>query len=191
MLFAIMSGPGEVTHLLHAWAGGDRTALDRLIPIVYSELHRLAHRYMSKERAGHALMTTELIHEAYLKLADLRSLDWQDRHHFYAISARQMRRILVDFARTRDSQKRGGDFRRVTFEEQRLGVVDEDIDLVALDEALDQLAEFDERKARVVELRFFGGLSVKETADLLRVSPDTVLRDWRLARAWLIRRIRE
>ncbi len=185
-----MSGPGEVTRLLHAWAGGDRAALDRLIPLVYSELHRLARHYMSKESAGQALTATELIHEAYLRLADLNSLDWQDRHHFYAISARQMRRILVDFARARDSQKRGGDLRRVTFEEQRLGAGDENIDLVALDEALERLAAFDERKATVIELRFFGGLSVAETADLLQVSPDTVMRDWRLARAWLIRRIR-
>jgi len=184
------SGPGEVTRLLHSWADGDQAALDQLIPIVYAELHRLAHRYMSKERAGHALMTTELIHEAYLKLADLHSLDLQDRHHFYAISARQMRRILVDHARARNARKRGGDLREVTFEEQSLEAPEQDVDLVALDEALDLLATFDERKAKIIELRFFGGLSVAETADLLQISRDTVLRDWRLARAWLVCRMK-
>lgn len=185
-----MSGSGEVTRLLHAWADGDETALNRLIPIVYSELHRLARRYMSKEQAGHALKTTELIHEAYFKIADVGSLDWHDRHHFYAIAARQMRRILVDYARARDSAKRGGGRRRVTLDEQHAGTTQEEIDLVALDEALEQLARFDSRKAQVIELRFFGGLSVAETAEFLEVSSDTVLRDWRLARAWLLRRMR-
>lgn len=184
-----MSGPGEVTRLLHAWAGGDRAALDRLIPKVYSELHRLARHYISRERSDHALRTTELIHEAYFKLADVHALDWQDRHHFYAIAARQMRRILVDYARARDSRKRGGNLHQVTLKEDRLEATQQNIDLVELDELLDQLAGFDARKAKVIELRFFGGLSVEETAGLLQVSSDTVLRDWRLARAWLLGRM--
>lgn len=185
-----MSGPGEVTRLLQAWASGDPDALDRLIPLIYSELHRLARRYIAGEQRVPPLQTTELIHEAYFRLVDARSLDWQDRRHFYAIAARQMRRILVDHARTRDTGKRGGNLRRVTLDEARLGTMDREIDLVALDEALDRLSEFDARKAKVIELRFFGGLSVAETAQLLRVSTDTVLRDWRLARAWLLQRLR-
>ncbi len=185
-----MTGPGEVTRLLHAWADGDKTALNRLIPIVYSELHRLARRYMSREQTGHVMKTTELIHEAYFKIAEVDALDWHDRNHFFAIAARQMRRILVDYARARDSEKRGGGRRQVTLDEQCIGTAREDIDVVMLDEVLEQLARFDSRKAKVIELRFFGGLTVAETANFLEVSPDTVLRDWRLARAWLLRRMR-
>ena len=181
----------EVTQLLQAWSGGDRTALDRLIPLVHAELHRVAKRYMSRERAGHTLQTTALISEAYLRLIDAQEVRWQNRAHFFAIAARLMRQILVDFARDRGYQKRGGAARLVELDEALVVGRGRDENLVALDEALGALAEVDARKERVVELRFFGGLSVEETAEALKVSPETVRRDWRLAKSWLLRRLSE
>jgi RNA polymerase sigma factor (TIGR02999 family) len=181
--------PSNVTQLLRAWSAGEENALEQLIPVIYDELHRLAHRYMARERAGHLLETTALINEAYLKLADIESLDWQSRAHFYAISAQQMRRILVDYARSRNAKKRGGSAFPVTLDEASIAPAEEGVDLAALDEALFALALFDERKAKVVEMRFFGGFSVRETAGALSVSEDTVLRDWRLAKSWLLREL--
>jgi len=181
--------PSNVTQLLRAWSAGEENALEQLIPVIYDELHRLAHRYMARERAGHLLETTALINEAYLKLADIKSLDWQSRAHFFAISAQQMRRILVDYARSRNAKKRGGSAFPVTLDEASFAPAEEGVDLAALDEALLALALFDERKAKVVEMRFFGGFSVRETAGALSVSEDTVLRDWRLAKSWLLREL--
>jgi RNA polymerase sigma factor (TIGR02999 family) len=186
-----MSESNEITGLLRAWAGGDPNALDRLTPLVYDELRRLAARRMKRERPGHTLQTTALINEAYLRLAAVGELDWKDRAHFFAISAQLMRRILTDAARTRSAAKRGGQGQRVAhslafnFDEiaDRSQRSDE---LIALDDALLALAQLDPRKAEVVELRFFGGLSVEETAQVLLVSPQTVMRDWKLARAWLM-----
>jgi RNA polymerase sigma-70 factor, ECF subfamily len=188
---AAPSASHEVTKLLRAWSDGDAAALDRLIPLVYAELHRRARRYMRRERVGHTLQTTALVHEAYLKLIDAQGVRWQDRGHFFAIAARVMRRVLVDFARERGFQKRGGAARRVSFDETLALGEAPDTDVVALDEALGALAEIDSRKARVVELRFFGGLSIEETAEALEVSPETVRRDWRLAKSWLLRRLGE
>jgi len=177
----------EVTGLLLKWGQGNDSALERLIPLVYDELHRIARRHIGHEAIGHSLQPTALVNEAYLRLVAAHNVAWQDRTHFLAVSARIMRRILVDHARSRRYQKRGGDAVRVTFDEA-LAVSDESTqDLVALDDALVALETFDERKSRVIELRFFGGLSVEETASVLEVSPDTVLRDWRLAKAWLRR----
>ena len=182
-----MAGDGSVTGLLIAWGKGDNAALERLVPLVERELHRIARRCMAGERAGHSLQATALVNEAYLRLIDARDVNWQDRAHFLAMSARLMRRILVDWARSKHYQKRGGDAMRVTFDEA-LPVGDvRRPDLVRLDDALQALAAFDERKSRVVELRFFGGLSVEETAAVLKVSPETVMRDWKLAKAWLLR----
>ena len=176
-----------MTGLLLKWGQGNDSALERLIPLVYDELHRIARRHIGHEAIGHSLQPTALVNEAYLRLVAAHNVAWQDRTHFLAVSARIMRRILVDHARSRRYQKRGGDAVRVTFDEA-LVVSDESTqDLVALDDALVALGTFDERKSRVIELRFFGGLSVEETASVLEVSPDTVLRDWRLAKAWLRR----
>lgn len=180
----------DVTALLVRWGQGDNAARDELIPLVHDELHRIAFRYMAGERASHTLQPTALVNEAYLRLIDVQRVRWTDRTHFLAVSARLMRRVLVDFARARRSQKRGGGVDMVTFDEE-LPVLDESAaGVVALDEALQTLAAFDERKSRVIELRFFGGLSVDETALALDVSPDTVMRDWRLAKAWLSRALR-
>jgi len=176
----------DVTRWLRAWSGGDEGALEKLVPLVYSELHRRARRFIGRERTGHSLQPTALIHEAYVRLVGARSVDWHDRNHFYALSSRLMRQILVDHARSRGRQKRGGAAPLVTFDEAVIAVEDEP-DLVRLDDALRALAETDQRKSRVVELRFFGGLSAEETAHVLNVSPQTVLRDWRLAKAWLQR----
>jgi RNA polymerase sigma factor (TIGR02999 family) len=176
-----------VTALLQAWSAGDRTALDRLVPIVHAELRRLARRYMRQERAGHTLQTTALIHEAYIRLVDAQGVNWQNRAHFFGISARVMRQVLVDFARRRGYQKRGGGEQRVPFDEALLVAETPDQDLVALDEALTALAVVDPRKSRAIELRFFGGVSIDEAALLLEVSPETVKRDCRLAKAWLLR----
>ena len=187
-----MSGQShqDVTALLMAWGNGDEGALSRLTPLVYSELHRLAEGYMRREQDGHTLQTTALVNEAYLKLVDSSRVRWQNRAHFFAVAAQSMRRILVDFARSRRYQKRGGDWRQVTLAEG-LGIATKlDSDLVALDEALQGLAKLDPRKARVVELRFFGGLSLEETAEALQVSTDTVGRDWRAAKAWLTRELK-
>ncbi len=178
--------PQDVTALLQAWRGGDEAALGKLMPLVHGELHRLAHRYMRRERVGHTLQTTALVNEAYLRLIDVKQVKWQDRAHFFAIAADLMRRILVDYARTRAYQKRGGDMRKVSFDEALCITPEPETDLVRLDDALKALADFDSRKAKVVELRFFGGLSVEDTAEVLKVSPDTVKRDWRLAKVWLL-----
>ena len=180
----------EVTMLLHAWRGGDLGALDRLMPLVYGELHRLAHRYMLREHAGHTLQTTAIVNEAYIRLIDARQVEWKDRAHFFAISANIMRRILVEFARSRGRNKRGGDVQKVELDEAFVVSPQRGTDLVALDDALTSLAAMDERKAKVIELRFFGGLSVEETAEVLNVSPDTVMRDWRLAKVWLWREMK-
>ena len=184
-------GPKEITILLKAWGAGDQSALNRLTPLVYDELRRMARRYMRKERAGNTLQTTALINEAYLRLVDAQSVGWQDRAHFFAVSASIMRRILVDAARARGSAKRGGLAIRVdhstAVDLDQIPEVGRSAELIALDDALNALAEIDPRKARVIELRFFGGLSVEETGDVLGISPQSVLRDWKLAKAWLIR----
>ena len=178
-----------VTEMLLAWSNGDKSALERLIPVVHNELHRLAHRYMNRERPGHMLQTTALVNEAYLRLIDTSHVRWQNRAHFFAVSAQLMRRILVDVARSRNYLKRGGNAVQVSLDEALAISPERDTDLVALDEALDALAAIDERKSRVVELRFFGGLNIEETAEVLKVSADTVMRDWRLAKVWLLRRL--
>jgi RNA polymerase sigma-70 factor (ECF subfamily) len=187
-----MSGQShqDVTELLMAWGNGDQDALSRLMPLVYDELHRLAEGYMRREHAGHTLQTTALLNEAYIKLVDSSRVRWQNRAHFFAVAAQLMRRILVDFARNRRYQKRGGDWRQVTLGEGLGVVTNVDSDLVALDEALQELAKLDPRKARVVELRFFGGLSLEEAAEALKISTDTVGRDWRAAKAWLKRELK-
>lgn len=186
----IVRPAGSVTGLLLDWGRGDETALHRLIPIVERELHRIAARCMAAERAGHSLQATALVNEAYVRLIDVQHVNWQDRAHFLAMSARLMRRILVDWARSKRYQKRGGGALRVSFDEALPVAGDRGQDLVALDDALGALARFDERKSAVIELRFFGGLSVEETAAVLKVSPDTVMRDWKLAKAWLLREMR-
>ena len=178
-----------VTELLQAWSGGDDDAFERLMPLVEAELRRLARAYMRRERRGHTLQTTALMNEAFLRLTDARRVSWQDRAHFLGISARLMRRILVDHARHRGYQKRGGGAQRVTLHEGLVVSADPALDVVALDGALDALAKVDLRKSRTIELRFFGGLSVEETAEVLQVSPDTVKRDWRLAKLWLLREL--
>jgi RNA polymerase sigma factor (TIGR02999 family) len=177
----------EVTQLLRAWSGGDQQALDKLTPLVYDELRRTAHRYMVGERTGHTLQTTALVNEVYLRLVDMREISWQDRAHFFAVAARLMRRVLIDFARSRGSVKRGGEWPRVTFDEELVVSRQPRSDLLALDEALTALKAVDDRKSLVVELRFFGGLTVEETAEALKVSAETVKRDWRLAKAWMLR----
>ena len=182
-----MPSPTDVTQLLIAWSQGDQSALETLLPLVYDELHRLARHYMIRERAGHTLQTTALVNEAYLRLVRVEGVHWQNRAHFFAVSAQMMRRILVDFARSRNYQKRGGGTRQVSFDEAMKVGPEQDGDLVALDEALNALAVVDERKSKVVEMRFFGGLSIEETAHVLDVSPDTVMRDWKMAKVWLLR----
>ncbi len=180
----------EVTRLLVAWGQGERAALDALIPLVYRELRRLAHRYMAGERSGHTLQSTALVNEAYVRLVDCSRVRWQDRTHFFAVSAQLMRRILVDFARSRHYQKRGAGARPVMLDENRHPGRQKNTDLVALDEALDKLAAVDPRKSKVVELKFFGGLTVEEIAEIVQVSPQTVLRDWKLAKSWLLREMK-
>ena len=180
----------ELTGLLVAWGRGDEEALQKLMPLVYGHLHAAASRYIANERPGHTLQTTALIHETYLRLVNVRKVKWQNRAQFHAICARLMRRILIDFARSRGYQKRGGGAPHVNFDEALLVTARPDANLEALDDALNRLALVDERKSRVVELRFFGGLDVKETAEVLRVSQDTVMRDWKLAKVWLLRDLR-
>jgi RNA polymerase sigma factor (TIGR02999 family) len=182
-------GHGELTQLLIAWSRGDARALEQLTPLVYAELRKIAHRYMNRERAGHTLQTTAVVHEAFLRLLGNPQENWQNRSHFYAIAAQMMRRILVDYARANLRAKRGGETTRVALEDIDAPVTEPalDPDLMALDAALEKLAEIDPRRGRVVELRFFGGLSVEETAHVLQVAPDTVVRDWRVAKAWLFR----
>lgn len=181
--------PAGVTRLLKAWGRGDPTALDALTPLVYGELHRLAGRQMRHENPGHTLQTTALVNEAWLRLVDAKRVVWQDRAHFFAVSAKAMRRILVDAARARTAEKRGGKAVPFQLNESIDGIASRPEELVALDDALEALAQFDARKARVVELRFFGGLNVEETAEVLRISPQSVLRDWKLARAWLMQQL--
>jgi RNA polymerase sigma-70 factor (ECF subfamily) len=178
-----------VTQLLKAWGDGDQRALDQLTPLVVHELKRLAHRCMLCEHGQHTLQTTGLVNEAYLQLVDINGVRWQDRTHFYSLAARIMRRIMIEEARTRMAAKRGGDAIRITFDEA-LPIVSKDSEFVALDEALRKLAMHDARKAQMVELRFFGGLSVEETALVLEVSEQTIHRDWRLARSWLLRELK-
>jgi RNA polymerase sigma factor (TIGR02999 family) len=181
--------PHHVTSLLQAWSLGDEQALQQLIPIVYEELRRVARRHMAGERASHTLQTTALIHEVYVRLVDVRSGAIQNRAHFLATCARLMRNILVDFARSRGYQKRGGGAIHVQLDEALDVASIQDPDLVRVDEALDRLATFDRRKSQIVELRFFGGLTVEETAEALTISPETVMRDWKLAKAWLLREL--
>lgn len=185
-----MQHDSEVTGLLLQWGQGNGDALERLIPLVYQELHRIARCCMAGERVGHSLQATALVNEAFVRLVDGKAVAWTDRAHFLAVSARVMRRILIDHARARMYQKRGGDAVRVSFDEALVISNDLQPDYIALDAALDGLAQFDERKCRVVEMRFFGGLSVEETAAVLNVSPATVMGDWRFAKAWLKREMR-
>ena len=180
----------DVTELLVAWCEGDQAALERLMPLVYPELHRLAHRYMRDERPNHLLQTTALVNEAYLRLIDVTRVRWQNRAHFLAVSARMMRRILVNAAKARDARKRGGTASHVAFDEEAVAAPERAVDVVALDDALTALAAIESRKAQVVELRFFGGLSVEETAHVLQVSAETVMRDWKVAKTWLFRELR-
>jgi len=182
------SKPQDVTQLLQKWSDGDAVALEQLTPVIYSELHRIAKRYMSRERDNHTLQTTALVNEAYLRLIDWKTAKWENRAHFFGVSAQLMRRILVDFARKRPKNS-DGVIRHVELEEALTISVNRDSDLVALDEALVELAKFDERKAKIVELKFFGGLSVEETAEVLGVSGITVLREWQKAKAWLYREL--
>ena len=180
----------DITHLLARWQDGDEAALEQLVPIVHEELRKVARRQMARERAGHTLEPTALVNEAYLRLVNLKQMQWQNRAHFFAMGARLMRRILVDFARARGYQKRGGGAKQVSFTEA-LGVAQgQPTDVVALNDALEALAEVDERASRVVELRFFGGLSVEETAEVLNVSRETIRRDWKFAKMWLLRQLR-
>jgi len=179
------SSTSQVTQLLRAWNEGDQSALEKLMPIVYDELRRMARRYMAYERPGHTLQTTALVNEAYVRLVDSAHANWQNRIHFFAVCAQAMRRILVDWARSRQAMKRGGELRPLQLDEALAVNEVQDVDLIALDEALKTLAAVDPRRSQVVELHFFGGLSLEETAEVLKVSDDTVLRDWKLAKSWL------
>ena len=182
----VVSPTHEVTRLLKAWTAGDPKALEKLTPLVYEQLHRVAQHYMAGQRPGHTLQTTALVNEVYLRLVDCGQVNWQDRAHFFAVSAQLMRRILIDFARSRGYQKRGGGLPHMSLEEAPSVCNEPDPNIVALDDALKALAEIDGRKSKVVELRFFGGLSVEETAEVLGVSAETVGRDWKLAKMWLL-----
>ena len=179
----------DVTILLQAWSDGDPSAPEKLGPLIYGELRRLAQRYMRREQAQHTLETGALINEAYLRLADWKNARWENRAHFYGVACQIMRRVLVDYARSRGYQKRGAGARPISLDEAVVAPAERGADLIALDEALDRLAKLDPRKSKMVELRFFGGLSVEETADILKVSPFTVLRDWKFVKAWLRREI--
>ena len=178
-----------MTELLRAWSEGEEEALAKLTPLVYQELHRAARRYMVGERSGHTLQATALINEVYLRLVDVKGIDWRNRAHFFAVCAQLMRRILIDFARSRGYQKRGGGAHHLPLDEGLVVSSQPEDNLVELDEALSRLAAMDARKSRVVELRFFGGLDVKETATVLDVSAETVIRDWKLAKVWLLREL--
>ena len=191
------SEAGDITVLLRAWRAGDGSALDRLTPLIYGELRRLAYKFMQQERRDHILQATALVNEAYLRLVDIRAVDWQDRAHFMAVAAQAMRRVLVDAARARAAEKRGGDMQRADHGASGVDLdgipapeTDRAVEVCALDELLDALARMDPRRAKVIELRFFGGLTVEETAEFLQISPQSVMRDWRLARAWLTRELR-
>jgi len=183
------SSPDEVTQLLRDWSNGDKAALDKLMPLVYEELRRLAHHHMGREHPGHSLQTTAIVNEAYLQLIDQRNVQWQNRAHFFGIAAHLMRRFLAGYARSRHCAKRGGGARQVSLDEAMIVSEERAADMVALDDALNSLAQIDERKSQIVEMRFFGGLSIEETAEVLGVSPGTVMRDWTLAKAWLRREI--
>ena len=183
------SSPEGVTQLLIAWSDGNQAALDALMPLVYEELRRLAHNYMRREHPGHTLQTTALVNEAYFRLVDQKRVHWQNRSHFFAISAQLMRRILVDHARSHRYVKRGGGDHKVSLDEVALVVQGQAAQVIALDDALVELAAIDERKSNIVELRFFGGLNVEETAEALKISPRTVMREWSMAKAWLYRTI--
>jgi len=185
-----MLAPDNLTGLLIEWRQGDQAALNRLAPLVYDELRRMAHRYVQRERNGHTLGTTALVHEAYLRLAGQKKIEWQNRAHFFAVTAQVMRHILIDHARRRHYAKHGGNVQRVSLAEAELMSQERARELVELDEALDELANLDLRKSRVVELRYFGGLGLEETADVLEISVMTVRRDWRAAKAWLYRRMK-
>ena len=179
----------EITRLLKAWGSGDGGALEKLTPLVHDELRRLARNYMRRERQGHTLQATALVNEAYLRLVDIGTVNWQDRAHFFAISAKIMRRILMNAARARGAEKRGGPAPRVNLDDVPAVAADKSSELVALDDALQELAKIDPRRAQVVELRFFGGLSVEETGEVMKISPQTVMRDWQLAKAWMRREL--
>jgi len=181
--------PSEVTRLLAAWSDGDKTALDKLVPLVYQELRRLARNHMRRERAGHPLQTTALVNEAYLRLVDQRHVKWQNRSHFFAIAAQAMRRILVSMARARSAARRGGNEQPISLDEVAVVSPNRSSQLVALDDALQTLAALDARQSQVVEMRFFGGLNVEETAEVLSVSSETVMRDWKRAKAWLYKEL--
>ena len=183
------SDNNEVTKLLESWSSGKQEALDELMPLVYQELRRMAKKYMNSQPSKHTLQTTALIHEAYLKLADNRGKNWQNRAHFFAVAAQAMRHILVDHARLHKAEKRGGDTQIVSLEEAAIISDERAAEIVALDEAIENLSKVEERKSRVVELRYFGGLSVEETAEVLKISPETVMRDWRFAKTWLLREL--
>ena len=177
---------GEITEMLKACSGGNREAMDNLVPLVYEELHRQAHRYLNRERSNHTLQTTALVHEAYLRLIEYRFVDWQNRAHFFGMAANMMRRILVNYAVSQNRLKRGSGDEHLPLEEAlTVATTDRDINLLALDKALNELAELDERQAQIVELRYFSGLSIEETAEVLQISPATVKRDWSMAKAWL------
>jgi RNA polymerase sigma factor (TIGR02999 family) len=184
-----ISSPSEITQLLQAWGDGDEESLSKLMPLVYEALHQAAHHYMVAERPGHTLQTTALINEVYLRLVEVKKSSWQNRAHFFALCAQLMRRILTDFARSRGCAKRGGEVRHVSLDEALIVPLESWTELAAVDEALGGLATIDPRKAHVVELRFFGGLSVEQTAEVLKVSPETVMRDWKLAKVWLVREL--
>jgi RNA polymerase sigma-70 factor, ECF subfamily len=177
----------EITHLLQEWKRGNPGALDKLMPLVYADLHNAARRYMAREHSGQTIQATALIHEVYVRLVDSAAANWQDRAHFFAVCARMMRQILTDFARSRHSQKRGGGAEKITFNDSLHAPSEPGTDLLALDDALNGLARIDARKSQVVELRFFGGLSVEETAEVLKISRETVKRDWNFAKLWLLR----
>lgn len=181
--------PHEITQLLAEWSSGNQEALDKLYPLVYDELRRMAHRYMSRERKGHTLQTTALINEAYLRLVEQRSVTWANRAHFFGIAAQIMRRVLIDYARRYEYAKRGGGAQRVSLEETALVARERAKELIALDEALERLAQMDPRRSRVVELRFFGGMANEEIAAVLKISENTVTRDWNMARAWIYKEL--
>jgi RNA polymerase sigma factor (TIGR02999 family) len=183
--------PKEITQLLRAWSNGDSSALEQLTPLVHAELHQLARRYLSKESPGHTLQATALVNEAYMRLIDWQNVEWQNRAHFFGVSAQLMRHILVDYARSRRSHKRGGGAVEVSLDQAAIISSERAADFVALDDALTSLAAFDERKSHIIELRFFGGLSIEETAEVLKISPATVKREWSLAQAWLYRELKQ
>jgi RNA polymerase sigma factor (TIGR02999 family) len=185
------AGSPDLTQLLRAWGDGNREALERLTPLVYAELHKSAKRYMARENPGHTLQATALINEVYVRLVDVRQITWQNRAHFFGVCANMMRRILTDFARSRHYLKRGGQVTRITLDEAVLPSASRAPDLLALDISLSRLAQVDARKAQVVELRFFAGLSVQETAEVLGVSAETVMRDWSFAKVWLLKQLTE